>query len=96
MASRSIFSFPHNVHDRFLFPRFGNGVYIDLHVAIVPSTSCPGRVAQWRSCRTHGLLVVNSRRGFLPAYFSLSPLLKHFRKVVSGFGMKVVLVDLLL
>ena len=32
------------------------------------------------------------RRTFFPAYFYLSPLLKHVRKVVGGFGKKVVLV----
>ena len=32
------------------------------------------------------------RRTFFPAYFRLSPLLKHLRKVVGGFGKKVVLV----
>ena len=32
------------------------------------------------------------RRTFFPAYFRLSPLLKHVRKVVDGFGKKIVLV----
>ena len=32
------------------------------------------------------------RRTFFPACFRLSPLLKHVRKVVGGFGKKVVLV----
>ena len=32
------------------------------------------------------------RRNFFTAYFHLSPLLKHVRKVVSGFGKKFVLV----
>ena len=32
------------------------------------------------------------RRTFFPAYFRLSPLKKHVRKVVCGFGKKVVLV----
>ena len=32
------------------------------------------------------------RRTFFPAHFHLSPLLKHVRKVVGGFGKKVVLV----
>ena len=32
------------------------------------------------------------RRTFFPAYFCLSPLLKHERKVVGGFGKKVKLV----
>ena len=32
------------------------------------------------------------RRTFFPEYFRLSPLLKHVRKVVGGFGRKVVLV----
>ena len=37
------------------------------------------------------------RQAFFPAYFSLPPLLKHVRKVVSGFGKisKVVLVHVL-
>ena len=35
------------------------------------------------------------RRTFFPAYFRPSPLLKHVRKVVGGFGKKVVLVTLL-
>ena len=29
------------------------------------------------------------RRLFFPAYFRLSPLQKHVRKVVSGFGKKI-------
>ena len=29
-----------------------------------------------------------SRRNFFPAYFRFSPLLKHVRKVVGGFGKK--------
>ena len=33
-----------------------------------------------------------SRRTFFPAYFCLSPLLKHVKTVVGGFGKKVVLV----
>ena len=32
------------------------------------------------------------RRTFFPAYFRLSPLLKHVRKVVGGIGKRVVLV----
>ena len=32
------------------------------------------------------------RGTFIPAYFRLSPLLKYVRKVVGGFGKKVVLV----
>ena len=32
------------------------------------------------------------RRTFFPAYFCLSPLQKHVRKVVGGFGKKFVLV----
>ena len=32
------------------------------------------------------------RRIFFPAYFHFSPLLKHVRKVVGGFGKKVMLV----
>ena len=32
------------------------------------------------------------RRLFFPAYFRLSPLQKHVRKVVGGFGKKVLLV----
>ena len=32
------------------------------------------------------------RRTFFPAYFRLSPLQKHVRKVIGGFERKVVLV----
>ena len=32
------------------------------------------------------------RRNFFPAYFRPSPLLQHVRKVVGGFGKKVMLV----
>ena len=35
------------------------------------------------------------RQKFFPAYFCLSPLLKHVRKVVRGFGKKLEL-DLVL
>ena len=46
------------------------------------SDSCPG------GCKFNPQL----RQTFLPAYFCLSPLQKHVRKVVGGFGKKVVLV----
>ena len=42
------------------------------------SDSCPG------GCEFDPLL----RRLFFPAYFRLSPLQKHVRKVVGGFGKK--------
>ena len=32
------------------------------------------------------------RQTFFPAYFRLSPLQKHVRKVVGGFGKKIILV----
>ena len=33
------------------------------------------------------------RRTFFPAYFGLSPLLKHVRKAVDGFGKKEICVS---
>ena len=49
----------------------------------------------WSSGEHVRLLVVEFktqlRRNFLPAYFHLSPLMKHVRKVVGGFGKKFVL-----
>ena len=53
-----------------------------------PLAFYPARMAQWWACRTHDLVVVGSRQTFFPAYFLLSPLQKHVRKVVSGFGKK--------
>ena len=44
----------------------------------------PTQVAQWLACQTHDLVVVS----LIPAYFRLSPLQKHVRKVVGGFRKK--------
>ena len=55
------------------------------------SFSRPARMAQWWVSQTCDLVVVSSIPGwgnFFPAYFRLSPLQKHVRKVVGGFGKK--------
>ena len=53
---------------------------------------CLAGMAQWLVCQTPWLggteFVPRLRRTFFPAYFHLSPLQKHVRKVESGFGRK--------
>ena len=52
----------------------------------------PAQVAQWRACQTHDLVDVS----LIPCrcelsfqhIFRLTPLQKHVRKVVDGFGKK--------
>ena len=60
-------------------------------ITIISGTFCSARVAQWWACWTHDL-ETRLRQNFFPAYFHLSPLLKHVRKVIGGFGKKFVLV----
>ena len=59
-------------------------------IIIVTEFMCPARVAPYSwpgGCEFKTQL----RQTFFLAYFHLSPLLKHVRKVVGGFGKKVVL-----
>ena len=62
--------------------------------SILPCCFKTLRLPGWLSGehRTHDVVVGSLRRTFFPAYFRLSPLLKHVRKVVGGLGKKVVLV----
>ena len=50
--------------------------------------SSPAQVAQWYACGTHDQVDPRLRRTFFPMYFRLSPLQRHVRKVVGGFGKK--------
>ena len=62
-------------------------------VYIIEFVPRPGGTVVRVSCLSPGgcKFETQLRRTFFPAYFRLSPLLKHVRKVVGGFGKKIVL-----
>ena len=55
--------------------------------SMITTIECP---PGWLSGELVRFMTWWSGRNFFPAYFHLSPLLKHVRKVVGGFGKKFV------
>ena len=87
VAPEEISLFPHT----FFFRKLKFQLSTRKIVFTLYQTTKPAWVGQWLACRTHDLTCEfdpRLRRLFFPAYFCLSPLQKHERKVVSGIGKK--------